>query len=120
MSQTIEQQINELNHKLRTLSEEQHKNQLAIQKQKQTEVEFDRIKSQNHRVFDRILGTWHNDRELGLLLLDMNQDAWQMERKLTYELEEQSEMLRKKKQNLNNQENDLYQQRQNLSEKVKS
>ncbi|WP_369903530.1 DUF3958 family protein [Bacillus manliponensis] len=66
-----------------------------------------------------MLGTWHNDRELGSFFFDINQDTRQIERKLTYELEEQNEILRKEKQNLNNLENDLYQQRQNLSEKVK-
>ena len=120
MNQTIQQKVDELNHKLRNISEEQYKNQLAIQKQEQREVEFDRLKGQSNRLFDRILETWYKDRELGQVFLHMRQDVQHIERKLTNELEDRKETLRKEKQNLSEQEDTLYYERQKLSEQVES
>ncbi|WP_368543469.1 DUF3958 family protein, partial [Streptococcus sobrinus] len=47
--------MNELNSKLKAVSEKQHHNQLAIYKQDQRELELDRLRSQGHRTFERIL-----------------------------------------------------------------
>lgn len=120
MSQDIEKQINQLNEKLRSLSEEQFQNQQAIQTQEQTEVDFYEWKGRTGRLFDRILETWHNDRELRQFFHNMRQDAGQIERRLTHELEDQKETLLKEKRNLSNLENDLYHQRQKLAREVKS
>ncbi|MGF9964543.1 DUF3958 family protein [Bacillus rhizoplanae] len=120
MSQDIEKQINQLNEELRSLSEEQSQNQKAIQKQEQTEVDFYEWKGRSGRLFDRILETWHNDRELRQFFHNMRQDAGQIERKLAHELEDQKETLLKEKRNLSNLENDLYHQRQKLAREVKS
>ncbi|CAG9611990.1 hypothetical protein BACCIP111899_01162 [Bacillus rhizoplanae] len=120
MSQDIEKQINQLNYKLRSLSEEQSQNQHAIQKQEQTEADFYEWKGQSYRLFDRILETWHNDRELGQFFHNLRQDAQQVERKLTHELEDQKETLLNEKRSLSNLENDLYHQRQKLAQEVKS
>ncbi|MGG0238069.1 DUF3958 family protein [Bacillus rhizoplanae] len=120
MSQGIEKQINQLNYKLRSLSEEQSQNQHAIQKQEQTEADFYEWKGQSSRLFDRISETWRNDRNLGQFFHNLRQDAQQIERKLTHELEDQKEMLLKEKQNLSNLENDLHHQRQKLALEVKA
>ncbi|TKH69760.1 DUF3958 family protein, partial [Bacillus cereus] len=63
MSQDIEKQINQVNQKLRSVFEEQDRNQSAIQAQEQVEADFYECRSRNRRLFDRILGTWHGDRE---------------------------------------------------------
>ncbi len=89
MSQDIEKQINQLNQKLRSVFEEQNRNQSAIQKQEQVEEDFHVWKNQNHRLFDRILGTWYRDREMSLFFMNMRQEAQYIERKLTFELENQ-------------------------------
>ncbi|CAI8990542.1 MULTISPECIES: DUF3958 family protein [Bacillus] len=115
MSQDIEKQINQLNQKLRSVFEEQNRNQSAIQTQGQAEEDFHVWKNQNHRLFDRILGTWHGDREMSLFFMDMRQDAQQMERKLTFELENQKETLLKEKRDLSDLENDLSYQQQQLA-----
>ena len=120
MSQDIEKQMNQLNEKLRSLSEEQYQNQRAIQRQEQAEADFYQWKGRSYRLFDRILETWHNDRELGQFFHNLRQDAGQIERKLTYELEDQKETLLKEKQNLSNLENDLHHQRQKLALEVRS
>ncbi|MGG2014039.1 DUF3958 family protein [Bacillus sp. S10(2024)] len=120
MSQDIQKQMSQLNYKVRIVSEDQYQNQRAIQKQEQAEADFYEWKGQSYRLFDRLLETWHNDRELGQFFHNMRQDAGQIERKLTYELEEQKVALLKEKQNLSNLENDLHHQRQKLALEVKS
>ncbi|MDP7978374.1 DUF3958 family protein [Bacillus sp. WLY-B-L8] len=120
MSQDIQKQINQLNDKLRIVSEDQYQNQRAMQRQEQAEADFYEWKGQSYRLFDRILESWHNDRELGQFFHNLRQDAQQIERKLTHELEEQKETLLKEKQNLNNLENGLHHQRQKLASEVKS
>ncbi|HDR7643842.1 DUF3958 family protein [Bacillus mycoides] len=118
MSQDIEKQINQLNQKLRSVFEEQNRNQSAIQTQEQIEEDFHVWKNQNHRLFDRILGTWHRDREMSLFFMNMRQDAQQMERKLTFELENQKETLLKERRDLSDLENDLSYQQQQLAREV--
>ncbi|MGF9990576.1 DUF3958 family protein, partial [Bacillus mycoides] len=83
MSQDMEKQMNQLNQKLRSVFEEQNRNQSAIQTQEQVVEDFHVWKNQNHRLFDRILGTWHRDREMSLFFMNMSQDAQYIERKLT-------------------------------------
>ena len=68
MDRDIENQIKELNLKLRSVFEEQDRNQSAIQKQEKVEEDFHVWKNQNHRLCDRILGTWHGDREMSQFL----------------------------------------------------
>lgn len=89
MDRDIENKITQLNQKLRSVFEEQDRNQSAIQKQEKVEEDFHVWKNQNHRLFDRILGTWHKDREMSLFFMDMRQEAQYIERKLTFELESQ-------------------------------
>ncbi|SFD50436.1 Protein of unknown function [Bacillus sp. 491mf] len=120
MSQDIQKQMKQLNEKLRSLSDEQYQNQRAIQRQEQAEVDFYQWKGQSYRLFDRLLETWHNDRELGQFFHNLRQDAGQIERKLTYELEDQKETLLKEKQNLSKLENDIHHQRQKLALEVRS
>ncbi|MEH7047853.1 DUF3958 family protein [Bacillus pseudomycoides] len=120
MSQDIEKEIKQLNQKLRRIFEEQDRNQSAIQTQEQAEEDFHIWKNQNHRLFDRILGTWHRDREMSLFFMDMRQDAQHIERKLTFELENQKETLLKEKRNLSDLENDLSYQQQQLVREVNS
>ncbi|WP_035436847.1 DUF3958 family protein [Bacillus sp. UNC322MFChir4.1] len=120
MSLDIQKQINQLNDKFRIISEDQYQNQRAIQKQEQAEADFYEWKGQSYRLFDRLLETWHNDKELGQFFHNLRQDTEQIERKLTYELEDQKETLLKEKQNLSNLENDLHHQRQKLTLEVKS
>ncbi|MEC3435082.1 DUF3958 family protein, partial [Bacillus cereus] len=54
MSQDIEKQINQVNQKLRSVFEEQDRNQSAIQAQEQVEADFYECRSRNRRLFDRI------------------------------------------------------------------
>ncbi|HFR4180746.1 MULTISPECIES: DUF3958 family protein [Bacillus] len=118
MSQHIEKQINQVNQKLRSVFEEQDRNQSAIQKQEKVEEDFHVWKNQNHRLFDRILGTWHKDREMSLFFMDIRQEAQYIERKLTFELESQKETLFKEKRDLSDLENDLSYQQQQLAREV--
>lgn len=120
MKHDLEKQYNQLNHKLRNLSEEQHQNQRAIQRQEQTEADFYEWKSRSSRLFDRILETWHKDRKLGQFFHNMRQDVQQIERKLTYELEDKEETLLKEKEYLSDLENDLCYQKQNLAREINS
>ena len=68
MGRDIENKIKELNLKLRNVFEEQDRNQSAIQAQEQAEADFYECRSRNRRLFDRILGTWHGDREMSQFL----------------------------------------------------
>ncbi|WP_242274758.1 DUF3958 family protein [Bacillus cereus group sp. BfR-BA-01310] len=120
MDRDIENQIKQLNQKLRGVFEEQNRNQSAIQTQEQVEEDFHVWKNQNHRLFDRILETWHRDREMSLFFMNMRQDAQYIGRKLIFELENQKETLLKEKRNLSNLENDLSYQQQNLAKEVNS
>ena len=86
MSQDIEKQINQLNQKLRSVFEEQDRNQSAIQIQEQAEEDFYEWRNRNHRLFDRILGTWHGDREMSQFFMNTYQDAQHIERKLTFRI----------------------------------
>ncbi len=97
MSQDIENQINQLNQKLRSVFEEQDRNQSAIHTQEQVEADFHEWKSRSNRLFNRILETWHGDKELSHFFMNMRQEAGYIEWKLTFELENQKETLFKER-----------------------
>ncbi|CAI8741118.1 hypothetical protein COM13_30280 [Bacillus pseudomycoides] len=115
MNPDIEKQINQLNQKLRSVFEEQDRNQSAIQTQERTEVDFHEWKSRSNRLFNRILETWYGDKELSHFFMNMRQEAQHIERKLTFELENQKETLLKEKRDLGDLENDLSYQQQQLA-----
>ncbi|EEM02416.1 hypothetical protein bmyco0003_49640 [Bacillus pseudomycoides] len=52
MSQDIENQIKQLNQKLRSVFEEQDRNQSAIQTQEHAEADFHEWKSRSNRLFN--------------------------------------------------------------------
>ncbi|MEB2588762.1 DUF3958 family protein [Bacillus cereus] len=118
MSQDIEKQINQVNQKLRSVFEEQDRNQSAIHIQEQVEADFYEWRGRNHRLFDRILGTWHGDREMSQFFMKTYQEAQHIERKVTFELENQKETLLKERRNLSDLENDLSYQQQQLAREV--
>ncbi|EEM17131.1 MULTISPECIES: DUF3958 family protein [Bacillus] len=118
MSQDIENQIKQLNQKLRSVFEEQDRNQSAIQTQEQAEADFHEWKNRSNRLFNRILETWHGDRELSHFFMNTRQEAQHIERKLTFELENQKETLLKKRRDLSDLENDLSYQQQQLVREV--
>ncbi|PFY83060.1 DUF3958 family protein [Bacillus pseudomycoides] len=118
MNPDIENQINQLNQKLRSIFEEQDRNQSTIQTQEQAEADFHEWKSRSNRLFNRILETWHGDRELSHFFMNMRQEAQHIERKLTFELENQKETLLKERRDLNDLENDLSYQQQQLAREV--
>ncbi|MCI0764385.1 DUF3958 family protein [Bacillus sp. TL12] len=118
MSQDIEKQINQLNQKLRSVFEEQDRNQSAIHTQEQTEADFHEWKSRSDRLFNRILETWHGDKELSHFFMNIRQEAQHVERKLTFELENQKETLLKERRDLSDLENDLSYHQQQLAREV--
>ncbi|PED06879.1 DUF3958 family protein [Bacillus pseudomycoides] len=118
MSKDIENQIKQLNQKLRSVFEEQDRNQSTIQTQERTEADFHEWKSRSNRLFNRILETWHGDRELSHFFLNMRQEAQHIERKLTFELENQKETLLKERRDLSDLENDLSYQQQQVAREV--
>ncbi|MCU5706709.1 DUF3958 family protein [Bacillus wiedmannii] len=118
MSQDIEKQINQVNQKLRSVFEEQDRNQSAIHIHEQAEADFHEWRGRNHRLFDRILGTWHGDREMSQFFMNTYQEAQHIERKVTFELENQKETLLKERRNLSDLENDLSYQQQQLAREV--
>ncbi|MBJ8028613.1 DUF3958 family protein [Bacillus cereus group sp. N21] len=118
MSQDIEKQINQLNQKLQSVFKEQDRNQSAIQTQEQSEADFHEWKSRSNRLFNRILETWHGDKELSHFFTNMRQEAQHIERKLTFELENQKETLLKERRDLSDLENDLSYQQQQLAREV--
>ncbi|AIK38382.1 MULTISPECIES: DUF3958 family protein [Bacillus] len=118
MSQDIEEQIHQLNQKLQSIFEEQDRNQSAIQTQEQAETDFHEWKSRSNRLFNRIFETWHGDKELSHFFMNMRQEAGHIERKLTFELENQKETLLKERRDLSDLENDLSYQQQQLAREV--
>ncbi|MFD5260854.1 hypothetical protein CN676_23285 [Bacillus wiedmannii] len=118
MGRDIENKIKELNLKLRNVFEEQDRNQFAIQAQEQAESDFYECRSRNRRLFDRILGTWHGDREMSQFFMNTYQDAQHIERKVTFELENKKETLLKERRDLSDLENDLSFQQQQLAREV--
>lgn len=69
-------------------------------------------------MFDRILGTWYGDREMSQFFMNTYQEAQHIERKVTFELENQKETLLKERRNLSDLENDLSYQQQQLAREV--
>ncbi|MCU5326594.1 DUF3958 family protein [Bacillus cereus] len=118
MSQDIEKQMNQVNQKLRSVFEEQDRNQSAIQTQEQAEADFYECRSRNRLLFDRILGTWRGDREMAQFFMNTYQDAQHIERKVTFELENKKETLLKERRDLNDLENALSYQQQQLAREV--
>ncbi|MGW8749862.1 DUF3958 family protein [Bacillus wiedmannii] len=118
MDRDIENQIKQLNQKLRNVFEEQDRNQSAIQTQEQAEADFHEWKGRSNRLFNRILETWQNDRELSHFFMNIRQEAQHIERKLTFGLEDKKETLLKERRDLSNLENDLSYQRQQLAREV--
>ncbi|WP_100618150.1 DUF3958 family protein [Bacillus cereus] len=117
MSQDIEKQMYQLNQNLRIVFEKQNQNQSAIQTQEQVEESFHVWKNQNKRLFDRILETWHRDRDMSLFFMGIRQGVQNIERKFIFELKNQKETLLKEKRSLSNLENDLpYEQQQLIRE----
>lgn len=95
MSQGIETRINQCNQKLRIIFEEQNENRIALQNQERAEASFHEWKNRSNRLFNRILETWHGDKEVFHLFTNMRQEIGQYERKLTFELENEKETLLK-------------------------
>ncbi|EJV49159.1 hypothetical protein IEK_02869 [Bacillus toyonensis] len=114
MDQDIENQTKQLNQKLQNVFEKQERNQSAIQTQEQAETDFHEWKNRSNRLFNRILETWHSDRELSHFFMDIRQEAQHIERKLTFELENKKETLLKERRDLSNLENTLSYQQQQL------
>ncbi|WHY31668.1 DUF3958 family protein [Bacillus wiedmannii] len=115
MSQDIEKQINQLNQKLQSVFKEQNRNQSAIQTQEHAEADFHECRNRSNRLFNRILETWHGDRELSHFFMNMRQEAQHIERKLTFELENQKETLLKERRDLSDLADDLSYQQQQLA-----
>ncbi|EJS10557.1 hypothetical protein IKS_05959 [Bacillus cereus VDM062] len=115
MDRDIENQSKQLNQKIRNVFEKQDRNQSAIQTQEQAEADFHEWKNRSNRLFNRILETWHSDRELSHFFMNIRQEAQHIERKLTFELENQKETLLKERRDLNNLEDDLSYQQQQLA-----
>ena len=53
-----------MNQKLQSVFKEQDRNQSAIQTQEHVEADFHEWRNRSNRLFNRILETWHGDREL--------------------------------------------------------
>ncbi|EPY7700993.1 hypothetical protein BKK39_03660 [Bacillus cereus] len=120
MDRDIENQIKELNLKLRNVFEEQGRNQFVIQTQEHVERNFYEWKNRSNRLFNRILETWHRDKELSYFFMNMRQEAQHIERKLTFELENQKETLFKEKRDLRDLENDFSYEKQKLVKETNS
>ncbi|MDA2439145.1 DUF3958 family protein [Bacillus cereus] len=118
MSQDIENQLKQLNQKLRSVFVEQNRNQSAIQTQEQAEEGFYEWKNQNRRLFNQILETWHGDRELSHFFTNIYKEAQHIERKLTFEFENKKEALLKERRDLSDLENELSYQQQQLAREV--
>ncbi|HDR3650066.1 DUF3958 family protein [Bacillus sp. CD3-1a] len=114
MSQHMEKQINQLNQELRILFEKQDRNQVEIQIQRRAEMEFHELRSRNNRLFNRVLETWHGDKEVSNFFMNKLQESQHIERKLTFELENQKEELFKERRDLSDLENKLTYRRQQL------
>ncbi|MED2799924.1 DUF3958 family protein [Bacillus thuringiensis] len=120
MSQDVEKQINELNHELRIVFEKQDRNQTEIQIQGQAEMDFHELRSRNNRLFNRILETWHGDKDVSHFFMNKLQESQHIERKLTLELENQKETLLKERRNLIDLETDLTYRQQRLKREDKA
>ncbi|EJQ47896.1 DUF3958 family protein [Bacillus wiedmannii] len=113
MSQDVEKKINEFNHELRIVFEKQDRNQVEIQIQRQAEMEFHELRNRNNYLFNRVLETWYGDKEFSNFFMNKLQESQHIERKLTFELENQKETLLKKRRDLIDLETDLtYRHRQ--------
>ncbi|EOO26852.1 hypothetical protein ICM_01107 [Bacillus cereus BAG1X2-3] len=118
MDRDIKNQIKQLNQNLRSVFEEQDRNQSALRTQEQAEADFHELKNRSNRLFNRILETWHNDKELSHFFINIRQEAQHIERKLTFKLENQKETLLKERRDLSDSENDLSYQQQQLAREV--
>ncbi|EJV87681.1 DUF3958 family protein [Bacillus mycoides] len=114
MSQDIEKQVDQLNQELRIVFEKQDRNQATIQIQRQTEMDFHELRSRNNRLFNRVLETWHGDKEVSNFFINKLQESQHIERKLIFELENQKEKLFKERRDLSDLENNLTYRRQQL------
>lgn len=119
MNKLYKKQIEALKDKFNILYEEQTQNQNAIQKIKQIEEDFFELKKHSRQLFDNLLVTWYNDRDLRSFFHSAYDDLQQIGRKVTCEIEEQREKLLKEKHNLIYLENELQHQRQKVELEVK-
>lgn len=99
MSQDIEKQVDQLNQELRIVFEKQ---------------------GRNNRLFNRVLETWHGDKEVSNFFMNKLQESQHIERKLTFELENQKETLLKERRNLIDLETDLTYRQQRLKREDKA
>ncbi|MCU5653494.1 DUF3958 family protein [Bacillus mycoides] len=120
MSRDMEKQINQLNQELRIVFEKKDRNQAEIQIQRQVEMDFHELRSRNNRLFNRILETWHSDKEVSNFFMNKLQDSQHIERKLTFELENQKETLLKERRDLIDLETDLTYRQQRLKREDKA
>lgn len=120
MSQDVEKQINEFDHELRIVFEKQDRNQKGIQIQRQAEMDFHELRNRNNRLFNRILETWHGDKDVSHFFMNKLQESQHIERKLTLELENQKERLLKERRNLIDLETDLTYRQQRLKREDKA
>ena len=114
MSQDIEKQINQLNQKLQSVFKEQDRNQSAIQTQEHVEADFHEWRNRSNRLFNRILETWHGDRELSHFYEYASRST--THRTKTYiRIGKPKETLLKERRDLSDLEDDLSYQQQQLA-----
>lgn len=109
-----DEQIQQITKKLHQISEKRYQNQRNIVKQEQMEQQFFEVYVHYRRLFDRLLHSWHKDRELRNWLEQGQSEIRRNERKMAYELESNKEQLLLEKQRLRELEDSLYYQRQAL------
>ncbi|WP_232308268.1 DUF3958 family protein [Bacillus cereus] len=97
---------------MRIVFEKQDQNQVAIQIQRQADMEFNELKNRNNHLFNRTLKTWHGDREISNFFMNNLQESEHIERKLIFQLENQKILLKEKRDLIDLETNLIYKQQQ--------
>lgn len=110
-----EQEIDQINVKLRYLSDDIYHQETKIKQQERIQDQVFELQHKNEQLFDNIFSCWHKEPEMHHFMMAQH-DQYQHEKyQLQDELDTEYEALLKEKQQLMNQEETYYQKRHELS-----
>ena len=115
----IEKQMQQNSGQLRQATEKKHQIQQALAKQERLEQDVFELNGQNRKLFNRLLYSWHKDRNLGNWLEQELMVIRDHERQMAYRLEKKKEELLQERQQLSDLENTLYDQHRSLASREK-
>lgn len=109
-----EYKLDELDSKLRKLSDSQYENEKQLAQNNMIEREINEIFYRGNKIFYKLISMWYQDQEMNCFLDDVKKSVNRIERQTIMQLEDQKEVLYREKIDIEEKEYRYLNDRQNL------